>query len=61
LKFLFHEKLDNKTEIHGLTPEEETLLELMITNNKDLLKDEANHETERDIPLFETYLRNIFF
>jgi len=54
LKFLVREKLLNKYEIHGLSPEEDALLNSMIATQKDTFNEEDNvfNETERNIPKF---------
>lgn len=55
LKFLFRERVYNKCEIHGMTETEENMLELMITNHKELLygEDPTSLETERSPPCFK--------
>lgn len=55
LKFLFQERVYNKCEIHGLTETEENMLEMMITNHKELLygEENSNIDTERNPPCFQ--------
>lgn len=55
MKFLFREKVYNKTEIHGLTNSQRHLLEQMIANHKSKENEEENNETEMIEPSFELY------